>query len=95
MADQNMEDQNMENPNLENPDQDEALFENRLNLELESIGLNQLNDLGNQAVSLGLIAGHGHHGGQYELLHQGKVVTIPPSEAVAYLENLIKNASPQ
>jgi hypothetical protein len=90
-----MEDQNMDSPNLENPDQDEELFENRLNLELESIGLNQLNDLGNQAVSLGLIAGHGHHGGQYELLHQGKVVTISPSEAVGYLENLIKNAPAQ
>jgi hypothetical protein len=90
-----MSDHNMESPNLENPDQDEELFENRLNLELESIGLNQLNDLGNQAVSLGLIAGHGHHGGQYELLHQGKVVTISPSEAVGYLENLIKNASAQ
>jgi hypothetical protein len=85
-----VEDQN--NPNLENPDLDEELFENRLNLELQTIGLNQLNDLGNQAVSLGLIAGHGHHGGQYELLQQGKVVTIAPSEAVTYLENLIKAA---
>jgi hypothetical protein len=95
MSDHNLDhnsDHNMESPNLESPDQDEKLFENRLNLELESIGLNQLNDLGNQAVSLGLIAGHGHHGGQYELLHQGKVVT---SEAVGYLENLIKNASAQ
>jgi hypothetical protein len=87
-----MEDQNID-PNLESPDLDEALFENRLNLELQSIGLNQLNDLGNQAVSLGLIAGHGHHGGQYELLRQGKVVTISPSEAVGYLENLIKEAT--
>jgi hypothetical protein len=87
-----VEDQNMESPNLENPDWDEELFENRLNLELQSIGLNQLNDLGNQAVSLGLIAGHGHHGGQYELLQEGKVVTIPPSEAVGYLEDLINKA---
>jgi hypothetical protein len=86
-----MEDQN--SPNLESPDLDEELFENRLNLELQTIGLNQLNDLGNQAVSLGLIAGHGHHRGQYELLRQGKVVTIPPSEAVGYLENLIKEAT--
>lgn len=87
-----MEDQNMENPNMENPSMDEELLGNRMNLELESIGLNQLNDLGNKAISLGLIAGHGHHGGQYELLHQGKVVTISPSEAVTYLENLIQEA---
>jgi hypothetical protein len=75
-----MEDQNMS----------EELFGNRINLELESVSLNQLNDLGNKAISLGLIAGHGHHGGQYELLHQGKVVTLSASEAVTYLENLIK-----
>ncbi len=90
MEDQNMENPNLENPNLENPNLDEEVLENRMNLELESIGLNQLNDLGNKAISLGLIAGHGHHGGQYELLHQGKVVTIAPSEAVTYLENLIQ-----
>ncbi|MCY7284711.1 MAG: hypothetical protein LH679_15025 [Cyanobacteria bacterium CAN_BIN43] len=85
-----MEDQNMENPNMEDPSMDGELLGNRMNLELESIGLNQLNDLGNKAISLGLIAGHGHHGGQYELLHQGKVVTISPGEAVTYLENLIQ-----
>jgi hypothetical protein len=87
-----VEEQNMESPNLENPDWDEELFENRLNLELQSIGLNQLNDLGNRAVSLGLIAGHGHHGGQYELLQEGNLTTIPPSEAVSYLEDLINRA---
>jgi hypothetical protein len=85
-----VEEQNMEDPNMENPNMDEQLLGNRMNLELESIGLNQLNDLGNKAISLGLIAGHGHHGGQYELLHQGKVVTISPNEAVTYLENLIQ-----
>jgi hypothetical protein len=90
VEDQNMENPNLENPNLEDPSMDEELIGNRMNLELESIGLNQLNDLGNKAISLGLIAGHGHHGGQYELLHQGKVVTISPSEAVTYLENLIQ-----
>jgi len=85
-----VEDQNMENPNMENPSMDEELLGNRMNLEVESIGLNQLNDLGNKAISLGLIAGHGHHGGQYELLHQGKVITISPGEAVTYLEKLIQ-----
>jgi hypothetical protein len=84
-----MEDQNMNEQNMDEQS-DETLFTNRMNLELESIGMNKLNDLGNNAIRLGLIAGHGHHGGQYELLHKGKVVTLSPSEAVSYLENLIQ-----
>jgi hypothetical protein len=75
---------------MEDQDRDEELFTNRMNLELESISMNQLHELGNKAVSLGLIAGHGHHGGQYELIQQGKIVTLSPSEAVTYLENLIQ-----
>jgi hypothetical protein len=85
-----MENSNMEDHNMEDPSRDEDMLTHRMNLELESIGTNQLNDLGNQAISMGLIAGHGHHGGQYELLHKGKVVTLSPSEAVTYLENLIQ-----
>jgi hypothetical protein len=89
MEDQNMNEQNMDEQNMDEQS-DETLFTNRMNLELESIGMNKLNDLGNNAIRLGLIAGHGHHGGQYELLHKGKVVTLSPSEAVTYLENLIQ-----
>jgi hypothetical protein len=77
---------------MEDQDRDEEMFTNRMNLELESISMNQLHELGNQAMSLGLIVGHGHHGGQYELLQKGKVVTLPPNEAVTYLENLIQEA---
>jgi len=61
----------------------------KLNLELESIGLNQLNELGNKAVSRGLIAGHGHHQGQYEILRDGKALTMTADEAVTYLEELL------
>ena len=46
----------------------------QLDQEIESLSLNQLNDLGNQAIALGLIAGHGHHRGQYEILRQGEGV---------------------
>lgn len=63
----------------------------RLNLEVETMSINQLTELGNQAVSLGLIAGHGFHGGKYEILHQGKVVLLPPNEASIYLEKLIQS----
>jgi hypothetical protein len=90
MEDQNMNDQNADDQNPEDQNPDETLFTNRMNLELESISMNKLNDLGNNAIRLGLIAGHGHHGGQYELLHKGQVVTLSPSEAVTYLENLIQ-----
>ena len=61
----------------------------KLNLELESIGLNQLNELGNQAISMGLIAGHGHHQGQYEILRDGAVLMMTADEAVTYLQELV------
>ncbi|MBE9062409.1 hypothetical protein IQ256_15715 [cf. Phormidesmis sp. LEGE 11477] len=60
--------------------------------DVENGGLNQLHNLGNRAVSLGLIAGHGHHQGSYELIEQGEVVTLSPQEAIAYLEDLIASA---
>ncbi|NER79656.1 MAG: hypothetical protein F6K42_08750 [Leptolyngbya sp. SIO1D8] len=61
--------------------------------EIETISLNQLNDLGNQAVSMGLIAGHGHHRGQYEILRQGQVLLMSPREAVTYLQSLIQSVT--
>lgn len=61
----------------------------KLNLELESVGLNQLNELGNQAISMGLIAGHGHHQGQYEVLREGQSLVMSADEAVTYLQELI------
>ena len=54
--------------------------------------INRLNELGNLAVSLKLIGGHGFHGGQYELLHEGKFLLMSPIEAQQFLEQLIAEA---
>ena len=69
----------------------EDSLKQRINLELESISWNQLNEVGNQAVKLGLIAGHGYHKGQYEILRQGKAQLMSPDEALKYLQNLIQS----
>jgi hypothetical protein len=69
----------------------EEQLRQRLNQELDMISLNQLNALGNQAVEMGLIAGHGYHGGQYEILRQGKAILLSATEAQTYLQNLITN----
>ena len=66
----------------------------QLDLELESVSTNQLTELGNRAIQLGLIAGHGYHGGQYELLHQGQFILLPPHEAEQYLRALIDDSQP-
>ncbi|MCP2732189.1 hypothetical protein [Limnofasciculus baicalensis] len=50
-----------------------------------------MTELGNEAISLGLIAGHGYRGGKYEILRQGKALMMSPDEAQTYLENLIKD----
>jgi hypothetical protein len=68
---------------------DEELLKQRLNLELDAIACNQLNELGNRAVQMGLIAGHGYRGGQYEILRQGKAIALSPKEAQVYLQELI------
>jgi hypothetical protein len=77
--------------NQQMSNQDE--MEQRLNLELEVISINQLNELGNQAIQLGLIAGHGYRGGRYEILRQGEFILLPPNEAEQYLRDLINQAS--
>lgn len=69
---------------------DEELLKRRLNQELEMISYNKLTEVGNQAVSLKLIAGHGYRGGKYEILRQGKALLMSPEEAQTYLENLIE-----
>lgn len=69
----------------------EDSLKRRINLELESISCNQLNELGNQAVKLGLIAGHGYHKGQYEILRQGKALLMSPDDALKYLQDLIES----
>lgn len=65
----------------------------RLNLEMETMSVNKLTETGNLAVSMGLIAGHGFHGGKYEILRQGEVILLPVNEAETYLEQLIKTVT--
>ena len=69
---------------------DEDLLKQRLNEELEVISFNKLTELGNRAIDLRLIAGHGYRGGKYEILRQGGALLMSPEEAQTYLENLIK-----
>lgn len=52
---------------------------------------NQLNTLGNRAIALGVIVGHGYRGGDYELLQRDQVVLLKPQEAIAYLKTLIQS----
>lgn len=66
-------------------------MEDRLNLEIDMMSMNQLTALGNQAVEMGLIIGHGYHRGQYEILRSAQVVTLSPQEAVPYLQQLIQS----
>ena len=60
----------------------------------ENLGLNELNSLGNLAIEQGLIAGHGHRQGQYEIIREGEVVTLSPRAAVTYLQGLVQSANP-
>lgn len=70
-------------------DETDEFVRQQLNREVESLSLNQLNDLGNQAIASGLIAGHGHHQGQYEIIRQGKIHVMSPQAAMAYLQRLL------
>lgn len=60
--------------------------------EADSFDYNQLNQLGNRAIALGLIAGHGYHQGQYELLKREEALLMSPQAAIAYLKSLIQSA---
>jgi hypothetical protein len=51
--------------------------------------INILTETANKAIEMGLIIGHGYHGGKYEILHKTEVVLLTPEEAQAYLQNLI------
>jgi hypothetical protein len=56
----------------------------------EMFNVNQLHDLANAAMQRGLILGHGHHKGQYELIQRGEVFTMPMNEAMEYLQDLLR-----
>jgi len=61
----------------------------QLALEVETMSINKLTEVGNMAVSMGLIAGHGFRGGKYEILQKGEAILLSEPEAIAYLEQLI------
>ncbi|MCT7948241.1 hypothetical protein NG798_00345 [Ancylothrix sp. C2] len=71
---------------------EEELITHRLNQEVEMLSVNKLTELGNKAIELKLIAGHGYRGGQYEILQSGKALLMSPDEAQKYFEELIQSA---
>jgi hypothetical protein len=70
----------------------EDSLEKQLNQEIDMMSMNQLHQLGNKAVSLGLILGHGFFRGEYEILKQEETLLLTPEKAQIYLENLIQTA---
>ena len=58
----------------------------QVELEVETMSINKLTEVGNMAVSMGLIAGHGFRGGKYEILQKGKVILLSEREAIGYLD---------
>ncbi|MBD2119519.1 hypothetical protein [Trichocoleus sp. FACHB-262] len=69
---------------------DSTSFDPWLEPKADSFDYNQLNELGNRAIALGLLIGHGYHGDQYELLHLGEVVLLSPPDAHNYLKALVQ-----
>ncbi|MBT9316654.1 hypothetical protein [Leptothoe spongobia] len=65
-------------------------IQQQLDTDVENLSITQLNELGNQAIKQGLIAGHGHHQGQYEIIREGKILTMPPKDAITFLQQLIQ-----
>ncbi|MEO1592049.1 MAG: hypothetical protein AAFU71_12250 [Cyanobacteria bacterium J06632_22] len=66
-----------------------------MNLELETLSVNQLHNLANQAVSQKLITAHGYRGGQYEVLKDGEFILLSPQEAIQYFQTLLGEDSPE
>ncbi|MDV3348201.1 hypothetical protein SPB21_04685 [Leptothoe sp. ISB3NOV94-8A] len=78
-------------PNADQPaEPDFEALKNKMNLELETISVNQLHNLATQAVEKKLITAHGYRGGQYELLRDGEFVLLSPTEAIQYLQDLLQ-----
>jgi hypothetical protein len=67
---------------------DEDLIK-QINQEVDAMSINELHELGNQAISLGLIIGHGYRNNQYEILRRTEAILLSPKEARMYLKNLI------
>ena len=83
------DDQNSDYPSDHSSQPDFETLRNRMNLELEGISVNQLFHLANEAVDRKLITAHGYRRGQYDLLRDGEFITMTPTEAIQYLQNLL------
>jgi len=80
-------------PQSPDPDESDRLdMIDDLDRDMEAMSWNQLSTLGNRAIAMKLIVGHGFHRGQYEILHSGKALVMSPDEAVTYLQKLIRTA---
>ncbi|QUY40560.1 hypothetical protein [Acaryochloris marina] len=66
-------------------------IEPRIDLESEALQYKKLHELGNCAQAAGLIVGHGHHQGKYEILRQGQALMMTPKEAQAFLLELLQS----
>ena len=67
----------------------EEMFRQQLKEQSDLIAINMLNDLGNQAIKIGLIVGHGYHDGKYEILRKNEIMNLTSEEAQTYLQKLI------
>ena len=65
------------------------MLRQQLEQEGHLIAMNMLNELGNRAIKMGLIVGHGYYGGKYEILHKNEALSVTPAEAQIYLQTLI------
>jgi hypothetical protein len=75
----------------ENMDENnEKQFLKRQTAQEESVFTKELTKLGNQAVKMSLISGHGYHGGKYEILCNGQIFLLTPEQAHSYLKDLVK-----
>jgi hypothetical protein len=77
---------------MEQDNQGQPDLEDQINREIEVLSLNQLHELGNEAVKRGFLIGHGHRGGRYELLKKDEVMLLSPQEAQDYLQILLEQA---
>lgn len=57
----------------------------------KSICTQELTKLGNQAVKMGLISGHGYYQGNYEILCNGQLFLLSLEKAHSYLHNLVEH----
>lgn len=104
LVDQELANPEFADPEFADPELNDLLF---ADLELQpaapeesNFDYSALNTLGNRAIALGLLIGHGYHQGQYELLLAATAtdpvtpLLLSPREAYGYLKALIPPGDP-